>query len=318
MAEKFAKPVLSFSEHIELLKARGLKFEDETRAKLALRQHGYFRLSGYWLVMLEKDPELRRQHRFKQGSSFGRAFRLYEFDRRLRILSFEALEKIEIGVRTCISNTLAISTRNPHWFLDSSNFNPRFDHTGFLKELEAEAGNTAAYCGKKGRLIRHGARKRAIFIDSYHQNYNEPSLPPTWMLSEVLTLGRWSKIYQGLVTANQKLISTHMGPKWDVLSNWLEAVTILRNACAHHSRIWNRPFSPVSLQATVGEGVVDPSRFGGQATVVLALLRRFTERSHWIHRVRKLMESYPEADPQAMGFMPGWQNHEFWKFESEE
>src|ERR1041384_4203577 len=99
MVKQFTKPALSLDEQLDLLAKRGLKIEDRAWAKGHLRRIGYYRLSAYGLPLQYNDPARLPLHLFKPGSSFGLIIRLYEFDRHLRLMTFDAVERIEIAVR---------------------------------------------------------------------------------------------------------------------------------------------------------------------------------------------------------------------------
>lgn len=85
-------------------------------------------------------------------------------------------------------------------------------------------------------------RSNEDFIKHYQQKYDTPQQPPAWMTLEVLSLGTLSKMYNLLKKSSlKKKVARDLGLGDDkVLSNWLHAIAVWRNCCAHHSRIWNR------------------------------------------------------------------------------
>ena len=50
---------------------------------------------------------------FKPGTTFNQALDMYRFDRHLRLLMFNEIEKIEIAVRSAIVNIASHETGNP-------------------------------------------------------------------------------------------------------------------------------------------------------------------------------------------------------------
>ena len=91
---KFNKPFFSFEQQAMLLSERGLIIENDTVHYL---QHlNYYRLSGYWIPF----QEYNKTHRFKPNVRFSDILNLYRFDRELRLLLLDAIEKIEISIRT--------------------------------------------------------------------------------------------------------------------------------------------------------------------------------------------------------------------------
>ena len=88
-------------------------------------------------------------------------------------------------------------------------------------------------------------RSNEDFICHYFKKYNDPKLPPAWMTLEVLSLGSLSVLYSSLNKSNlKKRIAQEFGlPNFFFLENWMHSLSILRNCCAHHTRIWNRRFT---------------------------------------------------------------------------
>ncbi len=85
-------------------------------------------------------------------------------------------------------------------------------------------------------------RSNEDFIKHYFNKYDNPLKPPAWMTLEVLSLGTLSKLYQLLKKSpEKKAIAKGFGLNDDrVFANWLHAIAVWRNCCAHHSRVWNR------------------------------------------------------------------------------
>lgn len=55
--ERYTKPPLTYQQHVELLKSRGLQFADEARAKRHLANISYYRMSAYMLPFKEANQE---------------------------------------------------------------------------------------------------------------------------------------------------------------------------------------------------------------------------------------------------------------------
>ncbi len=97
----FLKPSLSLDEQIALLKNRGLIIENPQRLRQYLRFIGYYRLSGYFrrscvgYFQIEGDP----LHRFQLNTTFDQTLRCYIFDRKLRLMIMDAVERIEVAFR---------------------------------------------------------------------------------------------------------------------------------------------------------------------------------------------------------------------------
>ena len=59
----------------------------------------YYRLKGYWWEMQADQTN----HQFAPASYFEDAVDLYNFDRHFRLIVFNAIERIEISLRTCLN-----------------------------------------------------------------------------------------------------------------------------------------------------------------------------------------------------------------------
>ncbi len=148
------KPFASIDEQVDVLASRGLAL-DRTVAEQWLRSVGYYRLSGYWYPYREiGDPsqQARRDH-FVPGAGFDDVVRLYEFDRKLRTLIHDGIERIEVALRSHVS--YRIGSIGPLAYRDTSIFRPTFDHDIWL----ATARLRAARARRHSEPIRHHEAK---------------------------------------------------------------------------------------------------------------------------------------------------------------
>ena len=77
----YSKPALTYERQVELLKSRGLSFDDEALALHCLKRIGYFRLSAYFIPF-----KVFGQDQFLADATFQKIIDLYQFDARLRPL----------------------------------------------------------------------------------------------------------------------------------------------------------------------------------------------------------------------------------------
>lgn len=115
----FGKSYTSPHDLVSLLQLRGLSIPDALKAEHYLEHIGYYRLSAYMHPLLEIPKE---HHLYKRGATFSKVMMLYRFDKKLRLLLFNELEKIEVAVRSAIVNIGSSITGNPFWMTDSANF----------------------------------------------------------------------------------------------------------------------------------------------------------------------------------------------------
>lgn len=257
-----------------------------------LRFIGYYRLSGYALPLTKKYEE--GSHAFKPGASFGQILTLYRFDRELRLLMMDAVERVEVAFRSCLTTHLSL-TRGPHWYFESDCFQSPQDRDNFRLKVIEETGYRETGNGKKGH---------DVFLRHYFSKYSKPELPPAWMIAEVISISCWSRLFRSLRREFRKPVAHDFGLSPETLESWIHAVSYLRNLCAHHSRLWNREFTiqPRAAARDVPGCFTDSRRFYAQAFVVNFLLLKAAPSSSWWLNLTDLLAKYPSVDPAAMGF----------------
>ena len=88
---KYNKVPIKFTEQIELLKQRGLRFSNESSALRYLSNISYYRLRAYTYPFQDNSHS---HQPFIVDVTFEEIIELYVFDRKLRLLIFDAIEKI--------------------------------------------------------------------------------------------------------------------------------------------------------------------------------------------------------------------------------
>ena len=127
----YSQPSLSVEEQLELLLSKGLTITDKDFAISWLSNVSYFRLKTYSYFFKDYQKD---NGNFIPETSFEDIVNLYSFDRRLKLIIFDAIEAIEIAVRTRISNTMSYKY-GAHWYLNSLHFTKdekKFDHYKFI------------------------------------------------------------------------------------------------------------------------------------------------------------------------------------------
>jgi abortive infection bacteriophage resistance protein len=69
-----------------------MEISDLTQAEFYLQHLNYYRLGAYWLPF-ESD---HTTHIFRPGTKFEEVLNLYLFDRELRLLVLDAIERVEV------------------------------------------------------------------------------------------------------------------------------------------------------------------------------------------------------------------------------
>jgi abortive infection bacteriophage resistance protein len=304
--QTYCKPALNLDQQIDLLTSRGLLIPDRDKALHYLQFIGYFRLSGYFLAF-QKDSPPAAVHTFNDGVTFKNVLDVYIFDRELRLLVMDAIERIEVAFRACLSSTLSAS-HGPHWFMDAAHFHPRFKHGGFLDKIKRETHHATVSSSRNHP-------RREAFIHHYYQTYCHPDLPPSWMVVEVMSLGTLSTVYTNIQGRDlQKDIRRPFGINHYVMESWLHAMTYLRILCAHHARLWNRPFSikPTVMKAYEKQ-LWRNETFYAQAVMLFVFMTIIADSSQWQHRLADLLGKHPSIPLGPMGFPSDWKLDSFWR-----
>lgn len=305
---RYDKPALSIADQAERLKQRGLQFTDDARIQHYLTYIGYYRLSAYWLPFEQHLANGQaRNHQFQPGTCFEQVLSLYIFDRKLRLLVMEAIERIETAIRTHWAHALAMR-HGPHAHMDASLFKSPWQHASDIARMAGDLQDSSE-----------------IFITHYRRQYSEPYLPPIWAVVETLTLGALSRWFKATKSTDAKReVAQSLGmPTIEVLEQVLHALTPVRNVCAHHGRLWNRRFTLQlpHIKRLKGQMVIEqidgqaqPSRQIYNYLMVMAhLMRRINPGSSWQQRLRQHVQSARADQQQAMGFPVGWEQLAVWK-----
>ena len=294
---RFTKPPLSFEAQVEQLVQRGMEIDDRERAKRYLTHLNYYRLAAYWLPFEENHAS----HRFRPGTNFDVVLDHYIFDRELRLLVMDAIERIEVSLRTGWAYILSHSY-DPHAHLRKELFKAKWPHEKNIVMLE----NT----------IRQSSE---AFIRHFRDQYDE-RLPPVWVICEIMTIGQLSKWYANLRHGRDRnAIARRYGLDEVNLTSFLHHLSIVRNHCAHHARLWNRSF-PFSwkLPKKKPAGLFDNFNHEDgkrlyNTLVMLAYLMDSINPNTWKIRLNKLFEKYPVVQPRFMGFPDEWRKLPVWK-----
>jgi len=298
---QFTKPSLTIAQKVAHLQQGGMTIANIATAEHWLQHVSYYRLSAYWLPF--ENPKGQPGPRFQAGTDFDTVIALYEFDRRLRLLVMDAVERIEVAIRGSWAYTLA-HRGAPHGYLNAALYN---DRKQFHDNL--------------GRLVREVGSSPETYIDHYRRTYDDPAMPPVWMVAEMMSLGQLSRWYSSLA---DRALRTQVARPFDlsekVLVALLRHLTTVRNSCAHHARLWNRGFlirpilpnKPADLIATLEQPGAGPARLYNSLVLVLFLLGKIDPGSPWKGAIKAHLATHPRGDLAAMGFPAGWDQRPLW------
>lgn len=311
---RYDKPALSIQAQAAKLKERGMEFDDAKRVEHYLTHIGYYRLSAYWLPFEPKaDDGKSRDHRFLPDTTFDQVLDLYIFDRQLRLLVMEAIERIETSVRAHWANALALSRDDPHAHLNPDLFCNPWKHAGEI-----------------ARIARDLEKSTETFVAHYRDCYKAPFLPPIWAVVETFTFGQLSHWIQATKDNGVKQQVAHsLGlPNAELLESVLGALSLVRNICAHHGRLWNRLFTKKlkiikRLDSPMIPAQDDQSSRGrkGEASnhiynyllVMAHMMRKISPGTEWPIKLKQHIQTRSPEQQRAMGFPLDWEQQTLWQ-----
>jgi abortive infection bacteriophage resistance protein len=286
-------------------------FKDEAQAHVLLKNISYYRLKGYWWDM-QRDKNL---HTFHSGVYFEDIVERYDFDRRLRIILFEAIEQIEIALRTKMIYHLSIAYGGL-WYLDTAIFN--------TATITQNKTTQTAHLFALAELQKEFNRSREIFIVDHRNRYPGQDAD-AWKVLEVASMGTLSKLYKNLRNQlpEKAIVAKEMGlNSTSTFEGWLEAITLMRNIIAHHARLWSRSMvKHPSMKLNNPAGAWFASELQSDQlkkpfaiiSCMVYLCMHLSGSDDIKQKIISLIDSYPNLPVRKCGFLNLWRNEPLWK-----
>lgn len=292
----YTKAHHSIQDQIAKLQSRGMQFDNIPIAEHYLSHMNYYRLTAYWLPY-EQD---HTTHTFIPGTKFSEVLKHYVFDRELRLLALDAIERVEVSVRTQMAYLLSKSYgTHPH--MQPQVFYCPIRYAQTLNKLKAEYD-----------------RSSETFTDHFKQNYHE-KLPPIWAAVELMTLGQISHWYSNIrQRSDRNAIAKIYGLDEKIFSSYLHNLTIIRNICAHHGRLWNKrftfavviPTNPVEFASSVNPG--SKKSIYNILVFLKYMMDQINPGHTWGNRIKELIDNNA-INTSAMGFPSNWESLLVWQ-----
>jgi len=239
---------------------------------------------------------------------------IYLFDKQLRLLFLDVIERIEVALRVDLAH--ALGRRDPWAHRNAAH-------------LDANRANYVPHYGNSTRQqswLIHADRTLARTKDDWLQEFNATysSQVPIWMAVEAWDFGTLSKLLEMAHLSDRFAIAARYGLLPDTLVSWIKALAFVRNICAHHGRLWNtgivnQPKAPKPTEAPdVAHIRTDPiqrSRVYGAASAASHLVKRIHAGTTWSGRMKAHWLAFPAmpfAHAAQGGFLPGWDQEAIW------
>lgn len=296
---RYDKSPLTFEEQADQLLGRGLKAE-KPELVARLQAVSYYRLSGY----LHPFREAESDH-FKSGTKLGHVWERYCFDRRLRVLLLDAIERIEVSIRTKLIYHFT-HAHGPFGYLEDAN----------LPKLKIDA-----YLEWRTALQEETSRSKEAFKAHFFKKYGEEHKSlPLWMLAELMSMGSTLTFLKGVSPDLKRTVAAEYGFPDELIRSWLLSLNATRNLCAHHARLWNRilgypPKLPSPKKHPSWHAIPKPpnDRVGLIILICGNLLSQISPTSRWKNRVESLLSEYPNVPIESMGLSSNWTEHPVWQ-----
>lgn len=300
----YTKPSLSYQDLVNRLIDRGLIVDDKQDLLDYLQQVSYYRLSGYWYFYKLVDP-VTKQETLKPNTTFAMIRDHYEFDRSLRLLIMDALERIEVAIfRT---NMVSINTGQfgPFGYADKLNYDANFSDYEFNKLISD--------------ILDDEKRSKEDFVKRYRSKYTSEQYLPLWMATEFMTFGQLFTMYKNQILTIKQTISARFQVKSMVLVSWLLTLNYVRNSCAHHSRLWNRPLPLILMLPDQKHDArwytpyrIPSDRIFGTLSVIQYLLNFIYPAHTFKKSLAEIISRYPNTPLHPMGMPEYWQSLPLW------
>ena len=288
------KSFKTIDEQLDILISRGLKVNNKEKAKKFLLHNNYYRVSGYSLTLRNHDV-------FFKSAEFQNIVDIYNFDHEIRHIILEYIEIIEVTVKSVYSYIFtkqhgSIGYLNPNFFTNTDKYND------IIQKAEAQ---------KKARLPHEA------YLKHYIEDLNQEV--PFWAYVDLLTISNISFLYTISETDIKNEVASEFGLTMkkgsQIFAKYMHSMTIIRNLCAHGSRLYNRLFEQKpslnrkeqALLIKDEQGNIDNSHLYGFILIMRRLLSKddFEEMKK---KIINLTKTYPFVSMHYYGFRCDWKN----------
>jgi abortive infection bacteriophage resistance protein len=243
--------------------------------------------------------------KYVPGTKFEDILALYQFDQELSILIFSMISKIEVALRVHLVESLLVHG-DALILQDSSIFKEKKVYWQNMSTIASEI-----------------ARSNDVFIK--HNFDKHEGEVPVWAVVEVLSFGTLSKIIKNLRTGTGSSYSTlaanyqytskkgnSVNPSQKMFASWVQGISVLRNMCAHNSRIYNRTIHTTPEILDVDKITPSPAHNGlYQILLAMKYLRSSDEEwSEFVDELSTLLQNNRSViSLAAMNLPTDWKTH---------
>lgn len=313
------KEFKTINEQIEILKMRGLVFDNEEFAKEKLLETNYYNtINGYKKLFITLDDS--GNEIFKNNTKYEELFYLSEFDRSMRTVYLENILKIENRLKTLVAYYFSEKYGHDN-YLKIDNFDTLKNSSNKNETVEKRIKNIQYLISSIQKEIADSIEKKD-YINHYIMKHG---YVPLWVLVNALPLGTISKFYEFMQQPLRVKIAKHFNVNESDLCIYIKMLAFWRNLCAHDERLYDSTsFKKISLPDTKYHQLLNIPIQGNQyiqgkndlfaLTIVLKILLSEKDFNHFYNKVNgriysiasKLESISIEEIKKVMGFPYGW------------
>lgn len=256
--------------------------------------NNYYRVSGYSLT-------LRKHDVFFEQATFQNIIDIYNFDHELRHILLKYIEIIEVTLKSVYAYRFT-AKHGADGYLDASLFTSNEKYNDIIQKAE-----------KQKQMRKQHEAYLKHFLDELHQDV------PFWAYVDLLTISDISFLYSISEQDIKDEVASEFGLTMkrgsEILGRFMHSITIIRNLCAHGSRLFNRLFeqkpslnkSEQALLIKDKNGIIDNSHLYG---FILIMRRLLPDNNFQVLKddIIGLTQKYPFVSMKFYGFRSDWKN----------
>ena len=285
---EYLKQPKTFDDQVGLIKSRGLLIDDEEKLRKYLKHISYYHLSAYF-------KSFQKYDKFFDGTTFEDVIRLYEYDKKLRLLLLDVLERIEKAFKCSVIYNLSVKHNDPFWYLDKGLYNSQKNFDKFVFPIFKDIRNS-----------------KEVSIKHFYDKYRKTEFPPSWLALEVITFGACVKVCRNLKRNEQNKFSRSFDLDKIFFMNWMHGLSIIRNICAHHTRLWNKNIiikaniSHKDYKQYFNSDEKAVMRMYNWLIIIQIMMMKINPNSTWFNKFKDLISEY-DVNLKSMGFLEDWE-----------
>ncbi|MDO5788398.1 MAG: Abi family protein [Fusobacterium sp.] len=227
-------PFLTFEEQLDLFEKRGLKIKNRERALERIANINYYKLKEFAEPFSKIDEETG-EIRYENISFEGIILRFYT-DKNLRMYFLDAVEKVEISLKTKIGYILGKEFKSLGYLKFNNWCNKEKYCIYYLRDQEKEF---------KKKINEYILSRPTLAIKNFFEENKGQNDIPVWFIIELLTFGDLLKLYELMSNKLRKKIAEFYGLEAKTFESYLKNLKLIRNCSAHNGKIIDLKFKTI-------------------------------------------------------------------------